>query len=108
MIPTLLQLLVIIYHKPPRMQTSFFNVEIIKFNLEIIEGCFKRKFRHSLLCLKLLTLPPLAGPTPGDPTPKDPTQRTYTCIGYKGKGQFMAFEKKRYPIKAPLETEFHC
>lgn len=49
------------------------------------------------------TLPPLAFPTPGDPT-----QRTYTCIGYKGKGQFMAFEKQRYPIKAPLETEFHC
>jgi hypothetical protein len=54
------------------------------------------------------TLPPLAGPTPGDPTPKDPTQRTYSWIGYKGKGQFMAFEKQRYPIKAPLETEFHC
>jgi hypothetical protein len=43
MIPTLLQLLVIIYHKPPKMQTSFLNVEIIKFNLEIIEGCFKKK-----------------------------------------------------------------
>jgi hypothetical protein len=91
------------------MQTSFFNVEIVKFNLEIIEGCFKRKFRHSLLCLKTPdTLPPLAGPTSGDPTPKDPTQRNYTSIEYKGKEQFMAFEKQRYPIKAPLETEFHC